>query len=69
MADAADMAADLAEAEREAAIERQANRARLPVNVWCLDCGDPIEEERLAALKEEGVIRCVECQRIAERRL
>ncbi|MDD3446235.1 MAG: TraR/DksA C4-type zinc finger protein [Zavarzinia sp.] len=68
MADQADIAADLAEAAREAAIERHAERLRPPVRVWCVDCGEPIDMARRQALGDAGVIRCIDCQRIAERR-
>ncbi|WP_207779450.1 TraR/DksA C4-type zinc finger protein [Zavarzinia aquatilis] len=69
MADDADRAAALVAAEREAAVDRHQRRDRPPVSIWCIECGDPIEEARREALKDEGVLRCVECQRIAERRL
>lgn len=58
-----EIAARLAEEEREAALARlreQMNEGQASPDGCCLDCGELIPAARLAALPNAG--RCVECQ-------
>lgn len=64
MADLIDRAQDLEQRQRATALAR-----RRPVPAagggTCVMCGEPIAQERLAALP--GAARCVECQNSMER--
>lgn len=69
-ADPLDQAADLTDQQRDDALAAgAATRAALfrgaaPTARDCIDCGDPIPAERLAAVP--GAARCVLCQQIHE---
>lgn len=69
-ADPLDQAADLTDQQRDDALAAGAAtraalfRAKPPAARDCIDCGDPIPAERLAAVP--GTARCVQCQQIHE---
>jgi phage/conjugal plasmid C-4 type zinc finger TraR family protein len=72
MADIADRASDLEQADRDRAIARQERiiqsmRGNSQGRADCADCGDPIEPERRIALPFTG--RCASCAHDAEQRL
>lgn len=66
MADWIDEAQQLdADRRADALAAHRAARATAHATGICRDCGDPIDPERLAALPH--AIRCLDCQRAAER--
>lgn len=72
MADFADRAAELEQADRERALEKQARimesmRGKSEGRTHCAECGDEIEPERRIALPFTG--RCASCAHDAEQRL
>jgi phage/conjugal plasmid C-4 type zinc finger TraR family protein len=67
MTDMFDQATDQEEWFRQLALTAQA--AKLPHGIsatHCADCGDEIPEARRRAIA--GVVRCVDCQKLKERR-
>lgn len=58
MTDDLDRAADLAETERKAALDRHAARERPVARLDCRDCHEPLEAARIRLAAE----RCVDCQ-------
>ena len=65
--DIADQASDREMADREFALAAQrAARPERPSVSHCLECGEPIPEERQRAVP--GVTLCVECQTVQEHR-
>lgn len=74
MTDIFDRASDLEQKERDASIARRKDLAAAhdaPFEIEgarvCLDCFEPIPEQRLRALATAA--RCVDCQQSHERRL
>jgi len=72
VADIADRAGELEQADRDRAIAKQARiiesmRGSSGGRTHCADCGDEIEPERRIALPYTG--RCASCAHDAERRL
>lgn len=72
-ADETDRAAAIAEAANESAVEEarwaaRPEQVRNPDGSWptteCVDCGEEIEEGRLAL----GYVRCFRCKNLIERR-
>lgn len=74
MSDVLDEGADLAQRERDGALQmhRQAAQARAAFSAMCgtaaqcHECGDPIPENRRAAAP--GCTRCIKCEREVESR-
>lgn len=70
--DQLDIAAEFETAERQRALDKTLFAAKEPAQwienhqVLCLDCTDPISEERLA-IKPEAA-RCIDCQQLKERK-
>lgn len=75
MVDVIDTANDLAEGEREARIAEVLARGRTPRATpmhatdgrrLCIECGEPIDQQRLAAVPH--AVACMECESGAEQR-
>lgn len=63
-----DRATETEEWFRAQALRRQAERMPRGASAMdCVECGEPIPEERRRALP--GVTRCVDCERDRERRM
>lgn len=63
--DQIDRANELAQMERDAQIKRRQQQQPQQSLTHCIDCEEPIPENRR---KLQGVTRCIECQTIYEQR-
>jgi len=73
MGDAIDQAQDLAMMYQEQTrtrvlqnLQMKPQNIPIPTHRECIDCGDPIPQERLQA--RPGSVRCIDCQERKERR-
>ncbi|GAP66280.1 C4-type zinc finger DksA/TraR family protein [Mizugakiibacter sediminis] len=75
MADVIDQANDLADSERSALVRLQVARGQQPRvppqhatdgRRICIDCGEPISHQRLAAVP--NAVACTDCEAAAEHR-
>lgn len=66
MADIADMANDQADYLLQVALERRARLSMLPSAQFCVDCAEPIPQQRQVAVA--GCETCISCQGRRERR-
>lgn len=68
-----DRAKDLENFQRDNALNAQKLKAKEPPQdidddgtVWCIDCGDEVGTQRLAA--KPNAARCIDCQHLSELR-
>lgn len=66
MAEAADIASELEELQRQEALAKRGQTNSLASATWCIDCDEVIPHKRRKLLP--GVQRCVDCAAIEEKR-